>query len=102
MDYDKTVDEMLKHLAENFSPERFNLLMQAAGFCISVLASKIKNHDRMHEVLHDVFGAIEMHACQTHVMANEQPQDDQGDDEPGVVDAETFLRDHFHPTKTND
>lgn len=93
MDYDQNVREMLTHLEANFSEEDYGRVLKALGMGIAAMMSRIENHELMHKLIQEFFGAIEMQACDLHTQLHPEQEE---------VDAETFLRDHFQPTKTND
>ncbi len=93
MDYDQTVLEMLGHLEANFSDEAYAQLAKSLGIGLATMLSRIGDHALMHTLLQEIFTAIEQQACDMHNAEHSSNQE---------VDAETFLRDYFQPTKTND
>jgi hypothetical protein len=110
VDYNKQVFEMLQHLCADFSAAQMEKLVVALANGLSKTLSLIDDHDDMHKYLEGMLLGLAAQACIDHSEFHEKimkkpPQQKSCDKEQNdgtTVDYETFLRDIFQPTKTND
>ena len=106
MNYQEHVKQMLEHLVKNNDSENVEHCINALCHAIvGVVVHSIPDHDTMHETLIHLHEQMQKQACELHdkVWQQVSHQEEQKEDtaQPQPVDAETFLRDHFHPEHFN-
>ncbi len=109
MNYKAQVRDMLNHLATNPDSMQTNLveMLSALGDGIAKTMALIDDHEEMHRVLETYLAAVSAACCFNHAdFAKERGADlkDECEEESveQSIDYESFLRDVFQPTKTND
>mgnify|MGYP000550019122 CR=1 FL=1 len=103
MNYQEHVGQMLKHLVDHNTKENVEACVNPLCHAlVGVLAHSIPDHDDMHKTMAVLHEQMQSGACDLHSEvfgSKDEPVEEDKPAEPVPVDAETFLRDHFHPER---
>lgn len=106
MKYQEHIKKMLEHLIQSNSESNVEECIKALCHgIVGVVAHSVPDHDKMHIVLAGLHDLMQKQACDLHDHVWQQVSHQEEQKEEPVqhhqVDAETFLRDHFHPEHFN-